>query len=147
MVAYESGIRNFWEERFRFSAHFLTMGAKMITMGVLFRNADINEIGNITRRNNDLIFPLRRGKKKVASLVSAPDCVIPSLTTNSIATVTIPLFEKPASTSLALMVPNIIRNISAENRISPGRITSLAKAAIMMITIANTINPCAVIVL
>ena len=47
IVAYDNGIRNFLEDRFSFSDQFLIMGAKIITTGVLFKNADNTETGNI----------------------------------------------------------------------------------------------------
>jgi hypothetical protein len=104
----------------------------MMKIGVLFKKADMNEMGNITRRNMDQVLPFRRCKKAFASLESSPDCVIP-------------LLEKPATTSSLFTIPLTKKIMSAEKRISPGCINYFTNAAIMITMIEITISPCDVI--
>ena len=44
MAAYDMGMRNFFTGSPAFAAHSLTIGMKITTIGVLFRNADIPAI-------------------------------------------------------------------------------------------------------
>jgi hypothetical protein len=117
------------------------IGAKIITTGVLFRKAEIKETGNMIRGSKNTIFPLFRGKYDWANLFKIPDCLTPSLTIKRIPTVIIPSLAKPANASLSLITPSARSIVVAENKISPGRITSLYKATIIKIMTAKTIYP------
>jgi hypothetical protein len=140
-VAYESGIKNFWEERFSFSVQFLMIGAKIITTGVLFKNAEINDTGNMILGRRNTIFPRFRGRYDWASLSSTPDIRIPSLTIKRIPTVIMPSLANPANASLLLSIPTAKSSVVAENKIKPGRMISLYKATIMSSITPITIYP------
>jgi hypothetical protein len=57
------------------------------------------------------------------------------------ATVIIPLFAKPASASLSLIMPKAKSIVVAENNINPVRITSIYKATIIKMITPITIYP------
>jgi hypothetical protein len=141
MVAYESGIRNFCDERLSFSVQFLMMGAKIITTGVLFRKAEINETGNMILGIRNAILLLLRGKYDCANRLRIPDCLTPSLTRNKIATVIIALFENPFKASSSLIIPNTSRMVVAEKSIRPGLIISLKRAIIIAKITPKTMYP------
>src|SRR6056297_1067203 len=109
MVAYESGMRNFLLGRLSFSAHFLIIGAKIMTIGVLFKNAEIPAIGTVSLNISLGIGALFFGSITVAIFESAPVCLKPSLTRNKMPTVSMPLFEKPAIASSAVRMSVTIK--------------------------------------
>jgi hypothetical protein len=67
------GNKKFLWERFNFSDHLLIIGAKIITTGVLFRNADKTETGSMMRGNQKNHSPLFRGQVGLCQPFSTPD--------------------------------------------------------------------------
>jgi len=73
-----------------------------------------------------------------AILFMMPECLTPSLTKKRMPTVSIPLFEKPATISLGVIIPIAIKKTATENNTNPGRIASLASANIITTITINT---------
>jgi len=113
------------------SAHFLIMGPKIITTGVLFRKAEMADTGHMIRMSRLGMGFLFLGRIREPSLFRKPDSLTPSLTRKSRATVIIPLFEKPARASSAVRMSKTRKMTRAEKRIRPGRMISRIRAMIM----------------
>ena len=124
IVTYERGIRKYVAGSLTELAHRLMMGAKITTTGVLFRKAEINAMLGSMRiwALNTEVFSC--GRSFLMTCVRAPLWRIPSLTRNSMATVIMPLFEKPSNTSLGVSIPAQKNRMTTEKSIMPGRIRS-----------------------
>lgn len=150
MAAYDSGMSSFFAEMPTLRHHTLTCGINITTMGVLFRNADINATVGSTlmyARRVDITSP--RGNNCFISGIRQPLDRIPSLTRKSNATVITPLFEKPARASVVVITPVASSRITAEKSINPGRrysfISRYTITAIVTITIRQSPILCRVL--
>ena len=94
----------------------------MTTIGVLFKNADIEAtVGSIVKYPRVSIEPPLEGKMRFTMGDKHPLRRIPSLTRNSSATVIIPLLAKPANASEGVIIPQQSSTTTVEKSINPGR--------------------------
>ena len=128
MVAYDKGMRNFvGESRWR-SAQRLIIGAKITTTGVLLRKAEMKATAGSMRACTPRMVARRLGNRCSRSVLSSPERRTPSLTRKSIATVIMPLLEKPSRSSFGLKMPAHMKATAPESRMRPGRMRSLMSA-------------------
>ena len=138
MVAYDNGIKNLVHDRPIFFAQFFTMGAKMTTTGVLLRNAE-NALTMGRSRNwafATVVFSY--GNSFLTMVLSAPLCLIPSLTRKSNATVIMPRLLNPATICFGVIMPAAINTTTRDNKTMPGRILSSMRATSIPIRPSNT---------
>jgi hypothetical protein len=107
------------------------IGAKMTTTGVLFRKADKNDMAGRRRAFVLVILAFFLGKRLIINCSNMPLLRTPSLTRKSIATVIMPLLEKPSRHSFGVSIPAQSIITTHENRISPGLSLSAINAHII----------------